>query len=128
MIIPYIYGRLELSLPGNSLKNTIARENIRTGPTIQFWINDSPKILKLRKTPPNSSYFTFASGGYIISIKPIAIGILVVLSGLDFNEFQNDAIEGKKYPEKTPINIARNIHNVRYRSKNLSFAFILTTV
>jgi hypothetical protein len=54
-----------------------------------------------------------ARGGYIINIRPIAIGILVVLSGEDFNESQNAAIEGKKYPEKTPINIARNIHNVR---------------
>lgn len=57
----------------------------------------------------------------------MAMGIFVVLSGLDFNESQNVAIDGKKYPEKTPMNIARNIHNVRYRSKNLSFAFILTT-
>jgi hypothetical protein len=118
---------LELSFPGNSLKKRIARVNIRTGPIIQFWIRESPRILKLRNTPPSSSYFTFASGGYIISIKPIAIGILVVLSGRDFIESQNVAIDGKKYPEKTPMNIARNIHNVRYRSKNLSLGFILTT-
>ena len=108
-----MYGRFELSLPGNSLKNRIARVNIRTGPIIQFWMRESPRILKLRNTPPNSSYFTFASGGYIISIKPMAMGILVVLSGLDFNESQNVAIDGKKYPEKTPMSIARNIHNVR---------------
>jgi hypothetical protein len=43
----------------------------------------------------------------------MAIGILVVLSGEDFNESQNEAIAGKKYPEKTPINIARNIQSVR---------------
>jgi hypothetical protein len=43
----------------------------------------------------------------------MAIGILVVLSGDDFNESQNFAIDGKKNPEKTPINIARKIHNVR---------------
>jgi hypothetical protein len=36
-----------------------------------------------------------------------------VLSGDDFNEFQNAAIDGKKYPEKTPINIARKIHKVK---------------
>ena len=57
-------------------------------------------------------------------INPIAIGILVVLSGDDFNEFQNVAIAGKKNPEKTPINIARKIHNVRYLSRNFSRGFI----
>ena len=48
-----------------------------------------------------------------IKIKPMAIGILVVLSGEDFSESQNVAIAGKKYPEKTPINMARNIHRVK---------------
>jgi type IV secretory pathway protease TraF len=83
------------------------------GPIIQFWIRERPSILKFLKTPPSSSYLTFASGGYIISIKPMAIGILVVLSGEDFKESQNVAIDGKKYPEKTPINIARKIHKVK---------------
>ena len=55
----------------------------------------------------------------------MAIGILVVLSGEDFSDSQNAAIDGKKYPENTPINIARNIHNVRYLSKKLSLGFIL---
>jgi hypothetical protein len=32
----------------------------------------------LEKTSPIFSYFTFAKGGYIIKIKPIANGILVV--------------------------------------------------
>jgi hypothetical protein len=116
---------LELSFPGNSLKKIIARANMRTGPIIQFWIRERPRILKFLKTPPNYSYLTFASGGYIIRIKPMAIGILVVLSGEDFNESQNDAIAGKKYPEKTPRNIARNIQRVRYLSRNLSLGFIL---
>jgi hypothetical protein len=43
----------------------------------------------------------------------MAIGILVVLSGEDFKESQNVAIAGKKYPEKTPINMARKIHKVK---------------
>jgi hypothetical protein len=55
----------------------------------------------------------------------MAIGILVVLSGEVFKESQKEAIDGKKYPEKTPMNIARNIHNVRKRSKNFSLGFIL---
>jgi hypothetical protein len=96
-----------------------------TGPIIQFWIRDRLRIFKLRKTPPNSSYFTFASGGYIIRINPIAIGMLVVLSGEDFNESQNFAIAGKKYPEKTPINMARNIQRVRYLSRNFNLGFIM---
>jgi hypothetical protein len=91
-----------------------------TGPIIQFCTRERPRILKLRKTPPNSSYFTFANGGYIIRIRPMAIGILVVLSGEDFKESQNAAIDGKKYPDPTPINIARNIQSVRYLSKNES--------
>jgi len=49
----------------------------------------------------------------------------VVLSGDDFIESQNVAIDGKKYPEKTPINIARNIQIVRYLSRNFSLGFIL---
>jgi hypothetical protein len=124
-MIPYIYGRFALSLPGKSLKNTMANANIRTGPIIQFCYSERPRILKFLNTPPNSSYLTFASGGYIIRIRPIAIGIFVVLSGEDFNESQNAAIAGKKNPEKTPINIARNIQRVKYLSRNFSLGFIL---
>jgi len=69
----------------------------------------------LRKTSFNSSYLTFAKGGYIITINPIAIGMLVVP---ELIEFQNPAIEGNKYPDKTPENMARNIQRVRYLSKN----------
>jgi hypothetical protein len=65
-------------------------------------------------TSPSSSYLTFASGGYIIKISPIAIGIFVVPL---LNEFQNGATSGNKYPENTPRNIARKIHNVKYLSK-----------
>jgi hypothetical protein len=81
--------------------------------------------LKFLNTPPNSSYLTFARGGYIIRISPIAIGMLVVLSGEDFMESQNDAIDGKKNPENTPINIARKIQRVRYLSRNFSLGFIV---
>jgi len=49
---------------------------------------------------------------------------LVVLSAEDFNESQNEAIEGKKKPEKTPMNIARKIHRVKYLSRNFSLGFI----
>ena len=76
-------------LSGNS---TMASRNITKGPTIQFWINDKLNNLRLLKTTGNSSYLTFASGGYIIKIKPIAIGILVVP---ELNESQKPAIPGK---------------------------------
>jgi hypothetical protein len=48
----------------------------------------------------------------------------VVLSGEAFNDSQKVAITGKKYPEKTPINIARKIQSVKYLSKNFSLGFI----
>jgi hypothetical protein len=124
-IIPYIYGRFALSFPGKSLKNTIARANMRIGPIIQFCTSDRPRILKFLNTLPSSSYLTFARGGYIIRISPIAIGMLVVLSGEDFRESQNSAIDGKKNPENTPTNIARKIQSVRYLSRNFSRGFIL---
>ena len=56
----------------------IANRNIRLGPIIQFCTSDMPRILVLRKISGRSSYLTFASAGYIISINPIAIGRFVV--------------------------------------------------
>jgi hypothetical protein len=41
-------------------------------------------------------------------------------------EFQKPAIPGKSHPQKTPMAIAENIHNVRYRSKNFSLVFMIT--
>ncbi len=73
------------------------------------------------KTSGNSSYFTFASGGYIIKINPTAIGIFVVPI---LNESQKEATGGNKCPDKTPTNIARNIHNVKYLSRNDSLFVI----
>jgi hypothetical protein len=57
-------------------------------------------------------------------IRPMAIGILVVLSGEDFNESQKAAIAGKKNPENTPMNIARKIQRVKYLSENFNLGFI----
>jgi len=50
--------------------------------------------------------------------------MFVVLSGEAFSESQKEAIAGKKYPEKTPISIARKIQSVRYLSRILSLGFI----
>ena len=44
----------------------------------QFCTSDSPSTFQLRNTSPSSSYFTLASGGYIIRIRPMAMGMLVV--------------------------------------------------
>jgi hypothetical protein len=48
------------------------------GPIIQFKNNDAPNTFAFLKTSPKFSYRTLANGGYIINIKPIANGILVV--------------------------------------------------
>jgi hypothetical protein len=59
-----------------------------------------------------------ASGGYIINIKPIAIGMFVV--PLE-NELMKLLLEGKKYPSATPRAIARKIQRVKNRSRKPSF-------
>ena len=45
---------------------------------IQFKINETVNTLVFLNTSANRSYRTFVKGGYIIKIKPIAKGILVV--------------------------------------------------
>ncbi len=88
----------------------MASTNISMGPIIQFNINDAVSTLVSLNTSPMFSYFTLANGGYIMSIKPIANGILVV--PLEY-EFINAADDGIKYPIATPTAIAINIHRVR---------------
>ncbi len=63
---------------GRPARKTAARRNISTGPTTQFWTTERPSTFLSRKTSPSSSYRTFASGGYIIKISPMAMGIDVV--------------------------------------------------
>ena len=45
---------------------------------IQFWTSDRARTRVFLKTSPNSSYFTLASGGYIIRMRPAAMGMFVV--------------------------------------------------
>ena len=71
MISPTMYS-------GYPDRNRIARANIRIGPMIQFCTSESPSTFQSRKTSPSSSYFTLASGGYIIRIRPMAMGMFVV--------------------------------------------------
>ncbi|MGB9696526.1 MAG: hypothetical protein ACP5P3_03765 [Ignavibacteria bacterium] len=47
------------------------------GPIIQFTIRDRLSNFMVLKTIVSSSYLTFASGGDIININPIAIGMFV---------------------------------------------------
>ena len=56
----------------------MANRNMRMGPITQFWIKERVRTLKFLKTWGSSSYRTLARGGYIIRIKPMAMGILVV--------------------------------------------------
>jgi hypothetical protein len=96
----------------------MARKNIKMGPIIQLRNKDAPNTLVSLKTSPMFSYFTFAKGGYIIRISPIAKGMFVV--PLE-KELINIEEEGMKYPIATPIIIARNIHQVRFLSRKPRF-------
>ena len=96
----------------------MARININTGPIIQFRNNETPNTFVFLKTSRILSYLTFAKGGYIMRINPIARGIFVVPFE---NELMNVEEDGKKYPMATPTDIAKNIHKVKYLSKKRNF-------
>lgn len=84
--------------------------NMSAGPKIQFMASEVPSTLVLRNTSPIFSYLTLASGGYIISISPMASGIWVV--PLE-KELMKPAEDGIKKPIDTPTTIARKIHKVK---------------
>ena len=77
---------------------------------IQFKINYIESTFVFLKTCGNNLKFTFARGGYIIMIKPIAIGIFVRPILKLFINFGKDGI---KYPMLIPMAMAINIHNVK---------------
>ena len=56
----------------------MASRNMSTGPITQFCTSDRSSTRVLRNTWPSCSYLTLASGGYIIMIRPMAMGMLVV--------------------------------------------------
>ena len=85
---------------------------------IQLSNKETPRTFVFLKTSFSLSYLTFAKGGYIISIKPIAKGILVVP---EENELIKEDDEGIKKPMATPTAIAINIQSVKYLSKKLNF-------
>ena len=92
--------------------------NMRIGPMIQLSNKETLRTFVFLKTSFSLSYLTFAKGGYIISIKPIAKGILVVP---EENELIKEDDEGIKKPMATPTAIAINIQSVKYLSKKLNF-------
>ena len=97
-----------------SFKKVTAKTNINTGPITQFNNSETPSTFLFWKTSPIFSYFTFANGGNIIRINPMASGTFTPpLLVFDFK-----TVSGKKYPIPTPIAMAKNIHKVKYRSKN----------
>ncbi len=102
---------------GRSRRVTTARPNIRSGAMIQLSRRASPSTLVSLKTFPISSYRTFARGGYIIRIRPIAMGIEVVPTE---REVIIPGTAGEKYPIPIPTAMARKIHRVRYLSRNES--------
>ena len=44
----------------------------------QFCSSERPRTFRFLNTSPSSSYLTLARGGYIIRIRPMAMGMLVV--------------------------------------------------
>ncbi|MNP21989.1 hypothetical protein D3C76_1146320 [compost metagenome] len=107
MIKPTMYS-------GMSLSSKIARRNIRIGPITQFCSKDNSITFQSLNTRPNFSYFTLASGGYIMTIKPIAIGMEVVPTCM---RERNSEKFGIKVPRNSPRAIEAKIHTVKYRSR-----------
>ena len=83
---------------------------MRTGPINQFCTRERPSTFLLRKTLCNSSYRTFVKGGYIITIRPAAIGIEVVPM---LKRPRNGTTPGTSHPSPTPTTIAAKIQAVR---------------
>ncbi len=88
-----------------------------TGPIAQFKITETPNIFQAVATFPSSSYFTFASTGYIIQSNPTAIGRETVPN---WTKLKRSTIPGRN-PRRTPLPIARKIQRGRKRSKRESF-------
>src|SRR5690606_10252409 len=92
--------------------------NINIGPIIQFRTSETLNTFVSLNTCPRFSYFTFAKGGYIIKINPMAKGILVVPLEKEFMKLEEDGI---RYPIPTPMAIAIKIQSVRYLLTNPIF-------
>src|SRR5690606_10364098 len=89
---------------------------MRSGPIIQFCKSERPRMRVSANTFGISSYFTFARGGYIIRISPIAMSTFVC-SPIVSRSFNASTGAWRKYPSATPIAITAKIQTVRYRSR-----------
>jgi hypothetical protein len=63
---------------GKSLKNKMAKENIKKGPTIQVMKMDAASSFGFLNIWGTFEKSILVRGGYIIKISPMAKGILVV--------------------------------------------------
>ena len=72
------FGSLGRNAGNRKPMKPMASTNIRIGPITQFCTSDNPSTFQSRNTSPSSSYFTLASGGYIMRISPMAMGMFVV--------------------------------------------------
>src|SRR5665647_1133389 len=100
----------------------MASTNISIGPAIQFWKSEKVNTFLFSVTFPISSYLTLASGGYIMTISPMAIGhdiVPVLIPPRDVARF------GNRYPPPIPIAMAINIHRVKNLSKNDNFSLLI---
>ena len=93
-------------------KKPIARPNMRIGPTTQFCSNDRPTTFTSAKTWGISSYFTLASGGYIIRISPTAMSMFVC-SPTVIAVLNCSTAAWNRAPSSTPRPMAAKIQTVR---------------
>ena len=61
---------------GLSRSSSTPSANIRIGQTTQFWTSETSRMRRSWNTRPIPSYFTFAGGGYITRISPMAMGMV----------------------------------------------------
>jgi hypothetical protein len=101
---------------GEFFMKMYASTNMNKGAMIQVMNKDMPINFKFLNIRGISSYLTFAIGGYIIKINPIAKGMLVV----PLDKLSKESAIFVKYPNPTPINMAAKIQSVKKRSKKLN--------
>src|SRR5690606_32317793 len=103
----------------------MASTNIKTGPITQFRISEMERILTFLNIWGNKEYLTLANGGYIINMRPMAIGKFVVPW---LKELRCSGKEGIKYPIPMPTAMARNIQRVRFLSRKFNFLPVMRMV
>src|SRR5690349_13515273 len=98
---------------GYSGSSSHARPNISAGPTTQLSSRDNPDIFQFAATSGIFPYLTFASTGYIIHNRPIAIGRDTVSS---FADSSAGPSAGNSLPSAIPSAIAPKFQTGKNRS------------